>query len=72
MVWVAKPVQEQFHVTVMKQQIREQPYDYNVTVCHPETRTRTIQVCSYENQTRAYTEKVCDYQFNSVASSQWA
>jgi hypothetical protein len=54
MTWVPNPVQEQFQVTVMKQQIREQPYDYCVTVCHPETRTRTFKVCSYENQQRSY------------------
>jgi hypothetical protein len=61
MVWVAKPAQEQDQVTVMKRQVREEPYDYCVTVCKPETRTRTVQVCSYENQQRSYTEKVCEY-----------
>jgi hypothetical protein len=48
-------------VTVMKQQITEQPYEYCVTVCKPETRTRTIRVCSYENRTQSCTQKVCEY-----------
>ena len=61
MVWVSKPVQEPVQVTVMKPQITEQPYQYCVTVCKPETRTMTVNLCSYENRTQSCTERVCEY-----------
>ena len=61
MVWVPNPVQEQVQVTVMKPQITEQPYQYCVTVCKPETRTMTVNVCSYENRTQSCTERVCEF-----------
>ena len=52
MTWVPNIVQEPIQVTVMKPQITEVPYQYNVTVCTPETRSRMIPVCHFANQTR--------------------
>ena len=48
-------------MTVMKQECVNVPFEYNVSVCHPEKRTQTIKVCSYENQTRTCTQRVCEY-----------
>ena len=61
MTWVPNIVQEPIQVTVMKTQITEVPYQYNVTVCTPEARSRMIPVCHFANQTRTCTERVCDY-----------
>jgi len=44
-VWVPKIVQQQVTQTVMKQQVIARPYQYDVTVCRPETRVRQVQVC---------------------------
>ncbi len=44
-VWVPQYVQQQVAYTVMKQYVVAKPYEYNVTVCKPETRTRQVQVC---------------------------
>ncbi len=60
LVWVPNIVQEGVQVTVMKPQISEEPYQYCVTVCTPEIRTRMIPVCNFENQTRTCTERVCE------------
>ena len=60
LVWVPKIVQEGVQVTVMKPQISEEPYQYCVTVCSPEIRTRMIPVCNFENQARTCTERVCE------------
>ena len=48
MTWVPNIVQEPIQVTVMKTQISEVPYQYNVTVCTPETRSRMIPVCHFD------------------------
>lgn len=42
--WVPNVVTRQVTYTVMKPQVESVPYEYNVTLCRPETRTRTIQV----------------------------
>ena len=44
-VWVPQYVQQQVAYTVMKQYVVAKPYEYCVTVCKPETRTRQVQVC---------------------------
>jgi len=44
-VWVPNPVQVQRTRTVMQTRYVQQPYQYPVTVCRPEERTRTVQVC---------------------------
>jgi hypothetical protein len=59
--WVCNYIQEQVPVTVMKTECVSEPYQYQVTVCHPETRTCTVKVCSYVNQTRTATQRVCEY-----------
>lgn len=67
----AEMVTEEVPVTVYKQEIVEEPYDYTVVVCRPEQRTRTVRVCDYvtEERTRDVTymrrvpevrEKLCD------------
>jgi len=43
--WVPNVVREQVTRTVMVPQTVNQPYDYAVTVCKPETRVRDVQVC---------------------------
>ena len=50
MVWVPKVVQEGVQVTVMKPEITQEPYQYCVTVCTPDIRSRTIPVCNYEER----------------------
>ena len=44
-VWVPNIVQEQVTRTVMRTKFVPQTYDYQVTLCRPEQRTRTVQVC---------------------------
>ena len=44
-VWVPNVVREQHTRTVMVPQTVNQPYEYTVTVCRPERRTRDVQVC---------------------------
>ncbi|MBL9091883.1 MAG: hypothetical protein JNL96_11715 [Planctomycetaceae bacterium] len=44
-VWVPKIEHRQVNYTVMKQNVVAQPYEYDVTVCKPETRVRQVQVC---------------------------
>lgn len=44
-VWIPKIVQQQVTQTVMKREVIARPYQYDVTVCRPETRSRQVQVC---------------------------
>lgn len=44
-VWVPKLVKQQVVQTVMKPQVIARPYEYDVTLCRPETRVRQVQVC---------------------------
>ena len=44
-VWVPKIVQKEVQCTVNVQQCKQVPYNYTVTLCKPEVRTRTVQVC---------------------------
>jgi len=44
-VWVPKLVRQQVVQTVMKPQTIARPYEYDVTLCRPETRVRQVQVC---------------------------
>lgn len=61
-VWVPNPVEHEVEVTVMKTEWAEEPYEYTVTRCEPETRSRTVRVCrmEYEEQSKEvqYTEWV--------------
>jgi hypothetical protein len=44
-VWVPKYEYQQVPYTVMKPYLVAKPYQYNVTVCKPEQRTRQVTVC---------------------------
>ena len=61
MTWVSNYVEEQVPVTVMRQQTTEEAFDYQVTVCRPEKRSKTFKTLSYETQNRTATEKVCEF-----------
>jgi hypothetical protein len=60
-VWVPNVVQKQVVVTCMKPTYEEVPYEYSVTRCRPEKRTKTIRVCKmeYEIQKREVEYTVC-------------
>ena len=60
-VWVPEVIQKQVDVTVNKIVCEDQPYDYEVTVCKPETKTATQKVCTYkcETHTRDVQFTVC-------------
>ncbi len=59
--WVPNIVQKQIEVTCMQPQVVSVPYTYQVTVCKPEVRSTTVQVCSYQQiqQTRNVNFTVC-------------
>ena len=61
-VWVPNCVTKEVPVTVCKQVVEDQPYEYNVTVCKPETRTCQVRVCNFETQTKTRTVTVCEYE----------
>src|SRR5439155_824837 len=52
--WVPNVVTTDVQCTVMQPQTEEVPYQYQVTLCRPETRTREVQVCRLvaEQQTK--------------------
>ena len=52
-------MQEEVEVTCMKPQMVEEAYTYHVTVCKPETQTKTVKVCSYKDETRTRTVRQC-------------
>ena len=60
-VWVPNVVKEEIVCTVMKPTYIEEPYEYKVTRCRPEKRTRTVRVCKmeYEEQKREVEYTVC-------------
>ncbi|MBC8354202.1 MAG: hypothetical protein H8E66_19590 [Planctomycetes bacterium] len=60
-VWRNQCVTEEVPVTVWKNEVHQEEYTYNVTTCHPETRTRRVRVRSYvnEKQSREVTYTVC-------------
>ncbi len=53
-VWLPKMVTQQVAVTVHRPQYSQEPYEYQVTVCRPETQTVNVQVAKpvYETQSR--------------------
>ena len=51
-VWVPNVVTKQVPVTVCRTVMEEQPYEYCVTVCKPETRTCQVRVCDYKTEVR--------------------
>jgi hypothetical protein len=60
-VWRPNYVTEQVPVTVWRNQMTEEPYEYTVTVCRPETQTRRVKVVEYvpEERTRDVQYMVC-------------
>lgn len=60
-VWVPSIVHEQVQQTVLQTKLVPQNYQYAVTVCKPEQRTRTVQVCETvaEQVTREVPETIC-------------
>lgn len=74
-VWRPNYVTEQVPVTVWQNNYVQEQYQYNVTVCHPETHTRKVRVCryvsephskqvaytAYEHQARQQTRNVTTY-----------
>ena len=60
-VWVPNIVREEVEVTVLKRECVDQPFTYAVTVCKPETRTRTVKLCSFTCETRTATQRVCHW-----------
>ena len=77
--WVPNIVQEQVPVTTYRQEVSNEPYEYQVTVhraeprtrtvtvydYQTETRTRTVNVVHYRTETRTRTRKVCDYELQT-------
>jgi len=59
-VYVPKMVSEQVPVTRYKTEQVQVPYQYNVTVCKPQVRTRTVRVCNYRMETRQRNVQVCE------------
>lgn len=59
-VYVPKMVTEQIPVTSYKMEQVQVPVRYNVTVCKPEVRTRTVRVCNYRTETRVRNIQVCE------------
>ena len=60
-VWVPNVVEQEVEVTVMKHELVEEPCEYTVTTCVPETRTKTVKVCrmEYEDRTKEVSYTVC-------------
>ncbi len=61
-VWVPNLVEEELMVTVQRQEIVEEPYEYQVTVYRPETRTKTVDVHEMRTEVRKVTCHVTEYQ----------
>ena len=59
-VYVPKMVRQQVPVTCYKTEQVRVPYQYKVTVCKPEVRTRTVQVCNYRTEMRTRNVQVCE------------
>jgi hypothetical protein len=59
--WVSNVVKKEVEVTCMRPKQMEETYEYEVTVCKPEKRTREVKVCKYvhEQKTRECTYTVC-------------
>lgn len=51
-VWVPEVVQKEIEVTVHKVVCEDEPYEFEVTVCKPETKTCTQKVCSHKCETK--------------------
>ena len=61
-VWVPNVVQQQVPYTVNQQRVQQQTYNYPVTVCRPETRTRTVRRHEQQMQTFTRIVPVTEYQ----------
>jgi hypothetical protein len=60
-VWVPNIVEKEVEVTCMKPTWVEEPCEYQVTVCKPETRTCTERVCEYKQEVRTREVRYCAY-----------
>ncbi len=61
-VWVPNIVEEEVTVTVCRPQIVEEPYEYHVTVCKPEVRTKMVNVCNMRTEMRTRMCTVVEYE----------
>jgi hypothetical protein len=61
-VWVPNLVEEEVTVTVCRPQVTEEPYEYQVTVCKPETRTCIVNVCHMTTEVRTKMCTVTEYE----------
>jgi hypothetical protein len=61
-VWVPNLVEEDVTVTVCRPQMSEEPYEYQVTVCKPETRSTMVNVCQMRTEVRTAMCTVTDYE----------
>ena len=57
-VWVPSVVQREVQYTVNTQLAKQVPYAYTVTLCRPENRTRTVQVCEHVASQQEYEYQV--------------
>ncbi len=60
-VWVPQIVTKDVPFTVCRNELVQEPYEYYVTVCKPEKKTRQVRVCDYvhEKQSREVNYTVC-------------
>jgi hypothetical protein len=60
-VWVPNMQIREVETTCMRPQMQEEQYQYTITVCNPQTRTETVQVCNLvrEQQTSQVQYTVC-------------
>src|SRR5690606_36776910 len=60
-VWVPNIVQRPVQVTVNKWVQETQPYEYQVTLYRPETRTRNVPVCEMVTEQQPYQYQVTTF-----------
>jgi hypothetical protein len=63
--WVPNVVTEEVPVTTYRNCTEEVPYEYSVTVCRPEERTRTVNVCTFRSEERTKSVPVTRYRDES-------
>lgn len=61
-VWVPAIVEEEVEVTVCKQVVVDEPYEFTETVCTPVTKKQNVKVCEYKTETKTVTCDVCTYE----------
>jgi len=65
-VWVPNLVAEQVTHTVCRPRVVEEPCQYTVTVCKPETRTCTVRVCEMRQEVRSERCQVTTYETSMI------